>query len=536
MPAVREPNRIQGKMDCSPSCSIGLDDDSLPFETIARHNLEEALAAISADEKSAYLEAMEFAPRLVETESDPMCFLQCENFNSWDAAQRLVTYWRERKNHFGARAFLPFTLDGKGAPSDGTICALREGTILVLPNDNEGRSVFRIRKQQLYNLPLQERIQVLFYTVFVAMKNPMTHKKGLVFLMYMDELSFHNNAKVGNYIVRNAMPVQVHALHFVCRQNTTMGVGHASTVLDLCRKLTEERTYIHFCKTEDERAAKLLPYGFTKEHLPNCLGGFCEEKLLVGEFGTCDSRCSPLETVSGQELVTCNLSHQEVSSTYFEPSSQISSRVSEIPSNLKMESTISHTEEEHLTCDSRCSPPETVSGQELVTCNLSHQEVFSTCFEPSSQISSCVSQIPSSLKMESTISHTEEEHSSKRKSRSQLSPEEIASRRRKPGQFDVLLGKGRKHLRHTGNRCLQMFIETNSARYESSSRTDIKRIKNEIFSCIYPTGRFLNFDAASGEWYEISNQYALEKIGQLFRNYRKKRSTQIVKLAKVVHT
>mmetsp|Transcript_10827 Transcript_10827/g.22240 ORF Transcript_10827/g.22240 Transcript_10827/m.22240 type:complete len:94 (-) Transcript_10827:1141-1422(-) len=62
------------------------------------------------DQKSAYLEAKRREPDLVATETNPLHFIRFCEFNIWDAAQRMVTYWRERKDIFQDRAFRPLSL------------------------------------------------------------------------------------------------------------------------------------------------------------------------------------------------------------------------------------------------------------------------------------------------------------------------------------------------------------------------------------------------------------------------------------------
>jgi hypothetical protein len=80
----------------------------------ARARLEEALDLIPDENKSAYMEARERAPHLVELESDPRRYLRNDGMDPWAAAKHLVVYWEKRKEIFGEKAFLPMTLDGKG--------------------------------------------------------------------------------------------------------------------------------------------------------------------------------------------------------------------------------------------------------------------------------------------------------------------------------------------------------------------------------------------------------------------------------------
>jgi len=109
----------------------------------ARASLDEAIKRISNVEKAAYLEALKRAPHLVETESDPLCFLQADDYDYCNAAGRIAAYWEERKKFFGDRAFLPLTLVGASdsALSEETIRFIRSGVFLLLPHDSSGRSV-----------------------------------------------------------------------------------------------------------------------------------------------------------------------------------------------------------------------------------------------------------------------------------------------------------------------------------------------------------------------------------------------------------
>ena len=113
------------------------DIDSFRAHTI----LNEAIQLIPDVEKAAYKEALERVSHLVMTESDPLCFLHRENFNVWNAAVRLVTYWEERRKIFGDRAFLPLTLVGDSALSEEAIQLVRSWNHnLLIPNDSSGRS------------------------------------------------------------------------------------------------------------------------------------------------------------------------------------------------------------------------------------------------------------------------------------------------------------------------------------------------------------------------------------------------------------
>jgi hypothetical protein len=61
---------------------------------------------MEVQEKTAYLEAVQHAADLVETESDPKSFLFAEGFDASAAAKRLTTYWKHRGMIFGEENFL----------------------------------------------------------------------------------------------------------------------------------------------------------------------------------------------------------------------------------------------------------------------------------------------------------------------------------------------------------------------------------------------------------------------------------------------
>jgi hypothetical protein len=105
---------------------------------------EEALQGVS--DKREYLRAIELAPELVRTESDPLRFLRCENYDAWAAALRLTKYWKMRCKIFGDRAFLPMTQTGEGAMTNQDVERLREGAMRLVDPDKMGRAVIYMRR------------------------------------------------------------------------------------------------------------------------------------------------------------------------------------------------------------------------------------------------------------------------------------------------------------------------------------------------------------------------------------------------------
>mmetsp|Transcript_13731 Transcript_13731/g.23835 ORF Transcript_13731/g.23835 Transcript_13731/m.23835 type:complete len:187 (+) Transcript_13731:185-745(+) len=100
---------------------------------------ERELSQIPAPLLKDYKEAMERAPELVQTESNPLKFLRCEKYDAAKAARRMSMYWKTRRKCFGDdRAFLPMKLHG--AMKDD-ICVVESAIVSILPNDMNGRGV-----------------------------------------------------------------------------------------------------------------------------------------------------------------------------------------------------------------------------------------------------------------------------------------------------------------------------------------------------------------------------------------------------------
>jgi hypothetical protein len=135
----------------------GVEDEMEETDTMVEKAvllLQEALHDIPDVEKQTYLEALERAPLLVETESDPIRFLRCEKYVAGAAAHRLVSYWEVRKKIFGPdRAFLPMTQNGAMAED---MVYSEKGFTTMLPDDDHGRPVVccdRIRSRLLFHSP-----------------------------------------------------------------------------------------------------------------------------------------------------------------------------------------------------------------------------------------------------------------------------------------------------------------------------------------------------------------------------------------------
>lgn len=239
--------------------------------------------------KAAYLEAVRCAPHLVETESDPQCFLRytstndgdknnsssaaCANGNPWEAAKRLINYWDARREAFGRQNYLkPLTLiEGKSALSAQAIRALRTGVLLLLPRDRCGRCVVYADRIRFRALPEMLRLQVAFYATFITMRNHQSLTDGIVLLLQNEhtQLKYDPTAikPVVNFI-RKAIPVRINSIHLIA----SAGFIDSLFIKFWCW-LSNQNTVVHICQTPQQCATKLCAYGFTIDRLPPILGG-----------------------------------------------------------------------------------------------------------------------------------------------------------------------------------------------------------------------------------------------------------------------
>lgn len=111
--------------------------------------------------------------------------------------------------------------------------------------------------------------------------------------------------------------------------------------------------------------------------------------------------------------------------------------------------------------------------------------------------------------------------------------EQLQTRRKEsvePGKFDVLFGKDKRALNHSGNRRCQVLINYLRPRYERSNRRQKTAVADEVLQSIKLSGgRFLRWEKHSignnhtkGAWVEVKTSVAREKVSHWFRRLREK--------------
>lgn len=92
-----------------------------------------------------------------------------------------------------------------------------------------------------------------------------------------------------------------------------------------------------------------------------------------------------------------------------------------------------------------------------------------------------------------------------------------------PGSNDVMIGRGKVCYSHQGNKRLALLVKTKLDIY---SCADTRKAKSEIINDIIadvrssaaPDGGFVKFDLSRGQYFEVGDFVAREKVSQTFRD------------------
>lgn len=92
-----------------------------------------------------------------------------------------------------------------------------------------------------------------------------------------------------------------------------------------------------------------------------------------------------------------------------------------------------------------------------------------------------------------------------------------------PSELDVIVGRGKVCYKHSGNLRLARIVQSVLGTYSSAEAT--KKSKTELIKSLVtqvrestPDGGFVKFDSEKGEWFEVGDRTAREKVSQAFRD------------------
>lgn len=88
-----------------------------------------------------------------------------------------------------------------------------------------------------------------------------------------------------------------------------------------------------------------------------------------------------------------------------------------------------------------------------------------------------------------------------------------------PGASDVVVGKGKKYFRHSGNEMLRQLAASMIADYDKScTKLDKSLIISHVVDRVRASGTFVKFDLASGRWLVAEDLLCREKTSAVFRD------------------
>jgi CRAL/TRIO domain len=326
-------------------------------------NFYQRIQECPPEEKESYLEAVERAPYLIGTDSNPLLFLnrahedyRTQNHHHqydhqydpaeddpanpmsapddndnvvWMAAERFVNYWELRRWLFGERAWLPMTATGNGALCPRDVELLRTGFCTLLPQqDRHGRGIlcFQVPVEPL-NSDRLAMSRVTFYVLsLVLWSRPWAVQNGIVVVVNTRHFTMERYdrkfIKCIAYLFKGWHPVTTRAIHITappgsksCLTLILPFVRHFMT-----RKM-RQRLRIHR-GTVTQCTVDLKEYGIETYSLPVEMGGeFHKEQFRewLHDIVIPDELCREKEYMSSPEMDGCFYSSSDGSLSFPPP-------------------------------------------------------------------------------------------------------------------------------------------------------------------------------------------------------------------------
>lgn len=230
-------------------------------------------------DKTAYVEATQRCPDLIERESNPDLFLQFEDLP--EAALRLVNYWETRKRLFGEKAFLSIFDLQHGALSANAKELLQFGVGVWLPPDDFGRSVAFVDRSRANpiqeKLSLQDRQQGCFYLLNQRM---LVSKEFVLVMLFRSSPrpKFIPSMSSGFMdMVERVFPVSLKAMHVVCLADQSAVKNFMKLFFPIILRILNRFVNKVFQTLEiggpQDLKLKLAVQGIPEQNLPESVGG-----------------------------------------------------------------------------------------------------------------------------------------------------------------------------------------------------------------------------------------------------------------------
>ena len=223
------------------------------------------------EEKAAYIEALEVAPELVQSESNPLKFLQSVDYDGWAAARKICKYWFYRKKWFGRKAFRPMTVNGKGALSPDDFEMVQRGYLQILPHDTKGRPVM-----VLHSTGTPKGVSViraLFYCLQKMFELDGTQVQGIVMLVhFVGEAGHIDGGKWTSAIdfIMHGTPLSVkNSKTYILAQEGSISMSRGQAL----KQVFWDPEVVELGNDQSENVNLLLKIGLALEGTPSEFGG-----------------------------------------------------------------------------------------------------------------------------------------------------------------------------------------------------------------------------------------------------------------------
>lgn len=203
----------------------------------------------------------------------------------WNAARRAALYWKNRREVFGERAFLPLTLSGNGALKEDEIAMIKTGYMTIMPEDEKGRPIYYHDLSRL-TVPFtgESRTRCAFYVMQLISERESSRNAGAIGVACYakDAAKGSTNAKHGRKATEMArdgvFPCHWRAIH-VCavgmKSNTLRDRYFVPFTLQMLRrwKALSLRTVVHVDEKPEDIRSRLAKYGIPPSCVPTTVGG-----------------------------------------------------------------------------------------------------------------------------------------------------------------------------------------------------------------------------------------------------------------------
>lgn len=248
------------------------------------------------NKKQEYLEAVERAPEVVASDTDPFIFLRTCDYDFWAAANRLCYYWKKRKEIFQDKAFLPLKMSAGGALSYEDTLTIEAGYPALLPRTKDGRHVMFLNRNRFLRAStnINNWLRALFYIVKVVGEDERSQSENGVLVLtalVLPRITDSEEAlrRINWDLAVNAFPNRFE-IHSLCLLPRTMR-GPAPFPEILNRPVHSKRNYIeqlisvamstptrfsfqiHVEQEESAMRDRLIKMGMSPDGIPDCFGG-----------------------------------------------------------------------------------------------------------------------------------------------------------------------------------------------------------------------------------------------------------------------